>query len=147
MKRKKFWILPDFQARLIRQWTILVFVTTLATQVITLGYIWYQDQHLTGQYYYVNEQAEDSSLIVDPVSVSAHRIMLPSVLTALVMGVLASILVGIFYSHRLAGPIYRIRRTLREHEEGRKVEPIVLRRNDEFKELADDINRLLVSRR
>ena len=147
MKRRQFWILPEFQTRLIRQWTLLVFVTTLATQFITLGFVLYQDHHAGGRYFYVNAQTEEMPLIVDPVGVSVHHIILPAVLPALVMGLIASILVGIYYSHRLAGPIYRIRRTLHDVQEGRDVDPIVLRRNDEFKELADDINRVLAVRR
>ncbi|MDD3726356.1 MAG: hypothetical protein PHI44_04100 [Candidatus Ratteibacteria bacterium] len=50
---------------------------------------------------------------------------------------------GVLYLHRIAGPIYRIERTIREMVEGKKVEPIRLRKKDFFKSLAEAINKLI----
>jgi len=50
---------------------------------------------------------------------------------------------GVYYLHRIAGPIYRIERTLREMAEGKKVEPIRLRKKDFFKSLAEAVNKLI----
>lgn len=46
-------------------------------------------------------------------------------------------------SHRVAGPLYRIEKELDERIAGKKHGPIKLRRTDEFKLLADKINRLI----
>jgi len=46
----------------------------------------------------------------------------------------------IFYLHRVVGPIYRIEKTLKEIIEGKPFQTIHLRKNDNFKTLADTIN-------
>jgi hypothetical protein len=52
--------------------------------------------------------------------------------------------VTIIFSHRIAGPIYRIERTVDELIEGKDVACIQLRRGDELKGLAGRINKLIV---
>src|SRR5882762_573812 len=146
MKRKQYWIVPDFQARMIRQWALLVLMTNISTCLITLAFVRYQDGQTPGQYFYTPDKLDGSPVIVDPVVVKRQDIVFPSLLIALGIGIGVSLLAGIFYSHRLAGPLYRIRRTLSDVQEGKPMRPIVLRKNDEFKELAEDLNRLLSRR-
>ncbi|HMZ60140.1 MAG TPA: hypothetical protein PL048_15295, partial [Leptospiraceae bacterium] len=50
---------------------------------------------------------------------------------------------GIFFSHRMAGPIHRIRNTLAEFNEKHSADPITLRKKDFFQDLASLINRSL----
>jgi len=50
---------------------------------------------------------------------------------------------GVYYLHRIAGPVYRIEKTVREMAEGKKVEPIRLRKKDFFKSLAEAVNKLI----
>lgn len=143
MTRKQYWIAPDFQRRMIRQWSVLVLLTSVGTHLITMGFIRYQDAKVPGAYYYVPNAENSSPVIVDPLVVKRMDIAFPSLLLALGLGIGISVLAGVFYSHRLAGPVFRMRRTLHEAIEGKSVKPILLRQNDEFKELADDLNRLL----
>lgn len=51
--------------------------------------------------------------------------------------------VGVYYLHRIAGPIFRIERTIREMAEGKKVECLRLRKKDFFKSLAEAVNKLI----
>ncbi|MBU1628171.1 hypothetical protein KKB18_12460 [bacterium] len=50
---------------------------------------------------------------------------------------------SIFISHRVAGPIYKIKSVIDEMASGGKTSKIYLRKNDEFKELADSVNNLI----
>ena len=50
----------------------------------------------------------------------------------------------IIFSNRIAGPIYRLERTLDELLKGENVEPIYLREKDEFKELVSKINDIIL---
>lgn len=50
---------------------------------------------------------------------------------------------GIYYSHRLAGPIFRIRKVINEYHNGNPNLRIQLRPKDDFHELAKDVNELL----
>lgn len=52
-------------------------------------------------------------------------------------------IVSIFISHRIAGPIYKIKKTLDEASEGKTGLRIYLRKTDELKEVADSINKVL----
>jgi signal transduction histidine kinase len=52
-------------------------------------------------------------------------------------------LVALELSHRVAGPLYRMEKELDEIIAGNKSAPIKLRKKDEFKILADKINKLI----
>jgi signal transduction histidine kinase len=49
----------------------------------------------------------------------------------------------IFLTHRIVGPIFKIKKTIRIIEEGQASERVFLRKHDEFKDLATEINGLL----
>jgi signal transduction histidine kinase len=49
----------------------------------------------------------------------------------------------VFLTHRIAGPIFKIRKTLRLIGEGETSERIHLRKRDEYKDLADEMNSLI----
>ena len=66
-----------------------------------------------------------------------------------IIGVLALCVgmgVGLWISHRVAGPIYRMRRHLQEAAAGRAPQPIRFRQGDYFQELADAYNEELITR-
>ncbi len=50
--------------------------------------------------------------------------------------------VAVVFSHRIAGPLPKIYQKLRDIGEGRWGDPLVLRKKDELKELADVINEM-----
>ncbi|MCY4523232.1 MAG: hypothetical protein OXB84_00695 [Halobacteriovoraceae bacterium] len=51
----------------------------------------------------------------------------------------------IFFSHKIAGPIYKIRKHLNQLIEEGQWSPIYLRNGDYFPELAEDVNKVLKS--
>ena len=51
-------------------------------------------------------------------------------------------LVSIFLSHRIAGPVYKLMKSMEEARLGQLQGPIFFRKNDHFKELADQFNAL-----
>jgi hypothetical protein len=51
--------------------------------------------------------------------------------------------VSISFSHRVAGPIYKMTKVLKEMRESNAVTKISLRKNDEFKELCEEINMVI----
>jgi HAMP domain-containing protein len=70
--------------------------------------------------------------------------MLPTILGIFGVGLLLVILqialLTIFFSHRIAGPVFRFERILREVAEGRYSATVSLRRTDELQDLADALN-------
>ncbi len=62
----------------------------------------------------------------------------------LIFLIIFSCVLMVLYLHRIAGPIFRIERVLREVAEGKKFEgPLKLRKKDFFKGLADAINKMM----
>jgi hypothetical protein len=49
-------------------------------------------------------------------------------------------LVCIFFSHRIAGPLYKLKKHLSEIRNNSSPEPLFFRKGDYFLEIADDIN-------
>jgi len=83
-------------------------------------------------------------------NIDAYQIVktINSILSKRIGGLLVFliILAGIlemFYLHRIAGPIYRIEKTLRDTAEGKKFIPIKLREKDFFKGLAEAANNFM----
>jgi signal transduction histidine kinase len=50
---------------------------------------------------------------------------------------------AVIFTHRIAGPLSRLERTLDELLEGKQVDPIRLRKHDELQELTSKINKLI----
>lgn len=61
---------------------------------------------------------------------------------SLVFVVLTSIL-GIFYSHRTAGPLYHFNRVFKLIASGKTDSRVVLRPNDDFREVAQSFNEMM----
>ena len=60
------------------------------------------------------------------------------------LAVIATGFFGVFFLHRVAGPVYRFRKVLRQIGSGEVPETDVqLRRRDFFKETADELNRVI----
>jgi len=57
--------------------------------------------------------------------------------------VIFTLILEILFLHRVAGPIYRIEKTLKDLAEGKKVEKIKLRKKDFFKSLAETTNQVI----
>jgi len=55
------------------------------------------------------------------------------------------ILLGIFFSHRIAGPLFKIQRTLNEVKDGRYPGLIKLRKDDLLKGFAETVNEMIIS--
>lgn len=56
---------------------------------------------------------------------------------------LVMLLLSIVISHKIAGPVYRLERELKEISEGDYSRRIKFRSNDELQEIADGINKIL----
>ncbi|MEW6403620.1 MAG: hypothetical protein AB1649_17630, partial [Chloroflexota bacterium] len=62
-------------------------------------------------------------------------ILIPTLVGINLLGLIASIVLSIFFTHRIAGPVYRLCRILKEIGQGNLVQSIHFRKSDELKEL------------
>lgn len=97
----------------------------------------YREKIDNAQLFYVTESFGE-----DPVKITQEDIVYPVLLSA---GVGLLIITGItmlFYSHRIAGPVYKIKKNLDEMGQDNIGLDIKLRKWDEFKELAESLNKV-----
>lgn len=66
---------------------------------------------------------------------STLDILLPALFLVNIMGLVLGAVLSIFYTHRIAGPVYRLCRILREVGQGNLVQVVKFRKNDELHEL------------
>jgi methyl-accepting chemotaxis protein len=125
-KRKNYFIKKGFQTRLI---TIILLLVTIVA-------------NLTGGIVYgilrINFLRENLQALFS--LQSADDILLPAVLIAEFLSFVIVAIIGLFVSHRMAGPVYRFEKVTEEIGDGNFAFWVKLREKDEFKELADSFN-------
>lgn len=104
-------------------------------------------------WYCVLYQAAVWSLVVleRSIAIAAERLLGPEGATSffllMAFGVVVLGFLGIYdavkLSHRIVGPIYRIRKAIQAVAAGEELEPIQLRQGDYLQELKDDFNEML----
>ena len=131
-KRKSYFIKKEFQRRFIVKFCILVILGAVLS-----GAIIYTMSRST-----VTTTFENSRLIIK----STAEFILPAVLLSgavvvLLVG-LATVAITLIASHRIAGPIYRIKKDIQEVASGNLKKKFSLRPRDEVKDLAESLNEM-----
>lgn len=68
-------------------------------------------------------------------------LLLPAVIVSVVIGLVLALCLSLFLPHKIAGPLFRLERDMTDKlGEGNLTVKFVVRKNDEFKELADTLN-------
>ena len=90
-----------------------------------------------------NDAGEEISRSVTLPPVNRIELILPPVLINNLIILIVISIIGIFYSHKIAGPVYRIQEDIKRVLGGEKDVVIKLRKNDKLKELAEQVNKLI----
>jgi signal peptidase II len=129
--RKRYIIKKGFQLRFM----IIVIVSMLLIALVTSLSIYSAVmQTLVAQFH-----GENLALIKHAIT---YKLFIRSLLL-----IFAIAIMSVFISHRIAGPVYKFERIIRELARGKKVEEFKLRKRDEFYELATAINDLIKSKK
>lgn len=120
-QRKRFFLSDSSQPRLLLSIEIL-FLFLLIVSGVILYLVFNQD--LTTAYFQAHLRVKN-----------AQDILLPTLVLVNLGGLMTSIVLMLFYTHRIAGPVYRLCRILREVGQGKLVQSVAFRRNDSLKEL------------
>ncbi|MCK5219466.1 HAMP domain-containing protein, partial [bacterium] len=59
------------------------------------------------------------------------------------LGSILIVIISLFYSHRIAGPLYNLKRMMRQIEKGNLNGIMKIRKNDEFHDVEEAFNRML----
>lgn len=141
-KRKKYLIDAKFQLKLISTVVVLIIGAIIISGLVSYSITIYQEEKSNIQFYGTTPGGN----INDMMEISSLFIVKPIVFKSLLIGGILSIIIAsalmFFYSHCLAGPIYHIEKHLEKIIEGNYNEKLYFRKNDEFKQLSDIINKL-----
>ena len=88
---------------------------------------------------------EDSVLLAYQASHGKWNRAKVIVFSGLFCFLLGTAILALLCSHRIAGPLYRIRMCINKLSEGKDIPPLRLRKHDEFKELAKSLDNLRVN--
>ena len=134
-KRRKFLIKKEFQVRFILKFCLLLLVgIAISTGLLFL----FSQDTLTSSF-------EQSRLVIK----STGQAILPSViytnLITLGLVTLATIVVTLFVSHKIAGPMFRFEKELKQVAEGDLTKRVVLRKKDQITDMAGCLNDMISS--
>lgn len=133
IKRKQYLVAKRFQMKYVGLILALMFLTAAFCSYV----IYYSMMLLMGEKL-ANVYPQGRLLAI--VNTVNFRILLSMIyITPMI------VVIGIFLSHRIAGPVYRIERVLNNMADGDLTAFLVLRKGDEMTTLADAINRVTAS--
>lgn len=128
-RRRRFFLPGTSQARLILGAQVL-----LAVMVLLAG---------LGLYFIANRDLTQSYFAAHLALKNVQQILFPAIIIANVVMLVLSGVVLIFYTHRIAGPAYRLGMALRQIAKGDLNQKVIFRKNDYLQELASDANMML----
>ena len=135
IRRKRYFVKKSFQTELFIGFVLLLFFQAL---IIAGLFITLSNQTITSGY-------QGSRFVVDKTS---NFFLLDFIFISLVVGIsigIVGILIFIFLSHRIAGPLYKFEKVLHSVTAGDFATRIRLRKADQLKELQTVLNEALLS--
>ena len=135
LPRKRYWVLPGMQLRMIL-WGVAVvsLVATVAAWTVLLV-VW---PPLASKFVL----ASSGPSVEDLFRATCTRVFLTTGMLIILFAVIACV-TGLIVSHRIAGPLYRIRQIARQIADGRLGQRAAARKHDYVNGLVDDFNGML----
>ena len=132
-KRRNFYIDKDFQSKFITKFCLIV----CAGSLVTIAFL-----------YYLARVSTTVSIINSRVAVTTTSdfilpLLIQTVVVVTIFVSVATILVTLFVSHHIAGPLYRFKQTFKDLADGIFTKKISLREGDQLKEMAEEINHMI----
>ena len=141
LKRKQYIVDPEFQYGLIRKIAILAGLMVLMSfSFLVLVHYLYGDIPVE----LIQPDPFDVSGGIKTVeeSKTLTELLWPVMAGCLVITLVVTFLYGLIISHRMAGPVTRLRRILSEMAEGELRGEVRIRKKDDFQHLAHELNDL-----
>lgn len=129
-RRRKYFIKKEFQTRFISRFCLPVIFTALIAAIVIYRF--------SGQS--VVTVFENSRLMIKPGTEFIMPGLILSTLISIILVGIATMVIMFFASHRIAGPLYKVEKSLERMANGDLSFDIHFRRRDEVKKLADAFN-------
>lgn len=131
--RKHYFIKRDFQTRVILKFCLLLLMGLVISAVLL---VFFSQGTLTSSF-------QHSRLVIENTSQAILPVILYTSLITLALLTVATIFVTLFISHRIAGPLFRFEKELKEIGDGNLTKQVMLRKKDQTAELAESINSMV----
>ena len=156
-KRKIYIVDRGFQYRFIGTFLLSIIIALLLFSGAMMLYYWASTMagdNLFKEFIDINKQVykmeenEEGELVQVPTTKTIHgvkrwELIIPPILINNLFILIVVSVIGVVYSHRIAGPAYRINRELRRVLDGEKHVRISLRKHDKLQDLAVRVNELI----
>jgi len=132
---------PQFQFQFIRRVVMLaVLIVVASLSLLAIAYYFSLDIQTVIVQPLPLAISDIATPMEEPTTIAS--ILLPVVFICIAVTLAVTLVFGIILSHRMAGPLFRIRRELTEMEKGDLSGEVRLREKDDFKSLAQSVNSL-----
>lgn len=132
-RRRNYFIEKSFQVRFILKFCILV----VCGGLLTIGLLYATGMNST------TVSIVNSRVVVKSTGDFLLPILIQTFLVVIVLVGAAAILVTLFVSHKIAGPLYRLKKAMEQLSEGDFKAEVKLRQQDQLKDLADTFNTMV----
>ncbi len=141
VRRRIYVIDKTFQHTFMFRFALMVTVGVLLSFGVLAGYYYlrYSGPNLPMKFFYLSNQPGAGLE-----QVSLMTLVLPSLVVATVLSLLFTLFLGLLYSHRIAGPLYNLKKALRRFREGQMNQVVRFRKYDEFHDLAAEVSRTMI---
>lgn len=131
-KRRIYIINRKFQFRYLFIILAVMIIAIGAVSFTTFYIIW---DRVINEFFFVPDAAQKLSGIFIKTS---QALIVPVIVLMLIFS-----LIGVLFSHRIAGPLYRVEKVAEELGKGNLDLKVKFRKNDEFHNLADALNKMI----
>jgi len=134
-KRRQYFVKKDYQLKFILKFCLILF----AGSIISTGVLFLFSQGtLTSSF-------EHSRLVIKNTGIAIMPAVILTNIITLILISIAAVVVVLFVSHKIAGPMFRFEKDLKEIGEGNLTETIALRDKDQFTKMAESLNIMTAS--
>jgi methyl-accepting chemotaxis protein len=134
-KRKNYFIKRGFQSKFILKFCLIILIGT----IFSTGLLFLFSQGT------LISSFQQSRLVIKNTSLAILPAVIYTNLITLGLITLATIVVTLFVSHKIAGPLFRFEKELKDIEKGDLTKSIKLRKKDQTTDLADSLNKMTAS--
>ena len=141
-RRWQFVIDKGIQNRIIWRFILTVIASIIFSNLISLGFLKIKEMFTPSSQdliYLTNSMNENLAFT------RALEILWLPLLISLVLGTVLVLVFGVFFSHRIAGPIFNLKRMMGQVEKGQLNILMKTRKKDEFKDVEEGFNRMVKS--
>lgn len=133
-KRRAYFIEKEFQARFILKFCLLVAIGGL----LTVGILYLLAMRAT------TVSIVDSRVVVQSTANFILPVLIQTVIIVMIIVSLATIVVTLFVSHKIAGPLYRFKKVIQALTEGDFSSEFKIRHLDQLQDLAGALNNMVI---